>query len=360
MNSVTHSTAIKVSLIVFSGIAIVGLYSFLVPYTKYNASSFVRDIRQNVILKSKTLELKNAEHLYLAGSCDGNLYLGSEETPLNLLEILGTLADCKEIKISADQITESGYIQIDSPFFYVGDRTGSNLVRGNLTDWKARRTRFRVPPFIQLVCIDSTKLVIHTTIGKSAGQTENVLGQIQMDTARIFLNRELLDEQREGVYSTDGMLRYNAELRRVIFIYFYRNEVISADTELGEVFRFTTIDTTRIAQLTPVAIGANSFSLTTPPLIINKNARCYKQYLLIHSEVRAQNERVGDFDKSMVIDVYDLRKGTYCFSFYVLKEANREIDNFYIVKDQMILLAGNKLISYDLRAEDFTESNPVP
>ena len=336
------------------GLLTVVLFSFyyFVPVSSNNSSEgFQRVLLRNVILRSKGFQLKESDHYYQAGATRHQLFLGTEKQPLQLLKIGDDLREPEQIEIHLDSIPKRAYLLIDSPFVYVADKTGSYLSRGSMTDWSVK-PMLNIPPFVQLVCIDTSGFVIHTTIGKDARRAENVLGKIQTGSSHILLSHDLLKKQGDGIYSTDGLLRYSPALRKIIYVYFYRNEYSVIDEQLKEITRLHTIDTVGTAKLNPVVLGVNTFSLVTPPVVVNRNARCYRQFLFVHSQIKAQNERSKDFAQSSVIDVYDLISNTYRFSFYIPEE-DGDIKNFYVVGDKLLVLIEDKLISYDLNRELF-------
>src|SRR5258706_77852 len=283
-------TRIRLTLLGKSGLVVSVILSSLYYFARIplgnSSGGFKRVLLQNVILKSKSLQRKESDHYYLAGTTSHQLFLGTEKQPLQVVKISEDLGEPERIPIRVDGSLKRAYIQVDSPFFYVADKNGSYVGRGQVSDWNAKQVYFDAPPFVQLVCIDSKNFVIHTTIGKEVQSAENVLAKIRMDTLHVQINRGLLQKQKEGIYSTDGLLRYNNCLKKIIYVYFYRNEYVVIDTHLKKITRANTIDTVHTAELNSVMLGANSFSMTTPPVVVNQNARCYRQFLLVHSQRR--------------------------------------------------------------------------
>lgn len=348
-------TSLKIAAAIVLAVGLFTFYHFTSIQPDYH-SGFNRTITSKAISKLNSFELRTDDHLYLVGATGHYLFLSRQSKPLQLIKVNESLNGIEEMEIEAGSNQERAYMQIDSPFFYVADKSGSRLWKGLMSEWKASQLSFAMPPFIQLVCIDSSHFAIHTTIGKNASQTSNTLGKIRIDSPYVLLNRGLLKEQGEGVYSTDGLLRYNARLKKIVYVYFYRNEIIVTDPQLRTVNVLSTIDTVHLAKLNPIVMGTGSFALVNPPVIVNQNARCYNEYLLIHSRIRAQNEAPEKFKEVSAIDVYDLANSVYRFSFYIPKEDDQEMKNFFVVNDKIIVNTDNRLISYRLNQEYFSSS----
>src|SRR5690606_11231000 len=119
-----------------------------------------------------------------------------------------------------------------SPYFFLIDGNVPVIFKGKLLDWKAHLYWLgdKDNTFSHVETASSTQFVFRS-LDKSSNQ--NVIGRIDFDNPdTLSISNQLLQKQIDGIFDTDGMLRYNSELNRLIYVYYYRNEFITADTNL--------------------------------------------------------------------------------------------------------------------------------
>ena len=209
---------------------------------------------------------------------------------------------------------------------------------------------YQVTPTLSLP-ISNTSFALRTFDPKLR---QYVLAKDRTGFPHIAFAPGVLQKQTEGIFSTDGMLRYAPDLSSLIYVYHYRNQFICTDTNLNILYRGKTIDTITQAQIKVSEIESeNKFTLSAPPLFVNKLSCTWKNWLFVNSALEAKNEMKNNFDVSSVIDVYDLRNGSYKFSFYIPDYGKKKIRAFAVNNNALIALYDNYIMTYNLNPHYF-------
>jgi hypothetical protein len=345
---------IIVSIVLFCNVGIGALYMAAKRSLK-NDQNFERNFKHDFIKMDVMINIKKGDY-YIAGVTKTHLFLALKEKVNNLIEVTEGLTDTLNIKLTVDGLAGFNfvkpYVQIDSPFFYIKDGHLPGIYKGNIDTWEARRVLPNSPPFTQAVSVQGNSFAIQTILGNRKGNIkENVLAKVTTDSPYVTINRDLLENQIDSFYSTAGTLRYSEDLSQLVYTYFYRNQYLIVDTSMNLLYRGNTIDNVKYAKIKPVAVSANTFTLASPPSIVNENTQTFGKYLFVHSKLMSRNENIGDFQKSSVIDVYNLISHEYEFSFYIPNYDEEAIKGFRICNKKLYALYGQYLVCYNI--EDF-------
>src|SRR5690606_26290767 len=130
----------------------------------------------------------------------------------------------------------------------------------------------------------------------------------------------------------------------------YTNRIIQMDTNLKLVNLLYTIDSITTPQIKVKTINTKDktiYTLSAPPLIVNKNSAIFKNWLLINSGLISDNESQTEFKKNHVIDLYSLKDGSYKGSFYLPKTNKGRLVKFAASKDAIIVIYENLIESYE-------------
>ena len=147
----------------------------------------------------------------------------------------------------------------------------------------------------------------------------------------------------DGIFDTDGILLYNSQIKKLQYVYYYRNQYLIFDDNMKLEKQGRTIDTVSKAKLKVVNTSNGESILATPPLQINKNAATYFNLLFI------QSERIGKFEDdeilkfATIIDVYDTATNEYLSSFYIYKIENLKLKSFTIYDGKVYAITGKYL-----------------
>lgn len=162
-----------------------------------------------------------------------------------------------------------------------------------------------------------------------------------------YVDGKILDtfkipKQIDGFFSTDGMLSFSREQKKLVYAFFYRGQFLCLDSNLKVLYSAKTIDTvTQAAIYLKENVEENaltksvSTTMSRPPTPVNRNLRVSKNNIYIWSALKADNESGTSFIENQVVDVYRLQNGTYSHSFYV--------PNFRGVKFRYLEIVGDKV-----------------
>ena len=155
-------------------------------------------------------------------------------------------------------------------------------------------------------------------------------------------------KQSEGVFSTDGILRFDRVSGRYVYMFFYRNQFICIDSNFNLLYRGQTIDTNAHTKFRLVSIPyQNSTAFASPGFRVNRVGCINQDWILINSDLQADNEEKDIFSLYAVIDVYGLKSGRYHYSFY-LPKGNGKITDMAILHNDLVVIQNQKLIIYPL------------
>lgn len=232
-------------------------------------------------------------------------------------------------------------VTVDSPFVFFSSETAEVIVQINLQmDTVCHISR--PGSFSGFVPLNDRSFIIraYDTVNK-----QNDIHYISQDTV-LHKKPPLLQKQYDGFFCTDGMLRPAGQIYPgAVYIYYYRNQMISIDNSFHLLHRARTIDTVSTAKI-KMTENKNWQSLASPPWIVNKDAFVHGKHLYIYSGLRADNESRSDFRNNAVIDVYDLPTGSYLSSFYVPHHQKEKLNRLAIVPGYLIGFYDHHVVSY--------------
>lgn len=346
-------------------LASIGIVTLMFALTKKDVerhNSINRGFLYEPPKKTHELDL-TVNSYYIAGAAEGRIYLGNVTAPFNLMILDTTLQQKQEVGLRLDYDNDSlpyrsPQLRVVPPHFFVMDGTIPFIFRGSTSDWKASLAMDRPIYFLQAQPFDSVNLVIR---GNSSLTNENVLGKINLlDSTKITISDKLLQKQVDGIFDTDGTLQYNQQLGKLVYTYFYRNQYIVADDNLQLQLRGNTIDTISQVQLEVGTIASTGQrKLASPALRVNKASATYGNYLFVNSNLLGQREPIERWERTSVIDVYDLVENTYQFSFYVDDIGQDKLKAFQVLNDKFIGLIGNHIVTYQLSEDYFKDLKPI-
>jgi hypothetical protein len=329
---------------VLVSIAVVGmLYIRSDKKVNHRYASFDRKFPTAHVHAQDSFKLKY-DGYYFAGNASGFIFLGHKRAPNQLLAVNKSLSTLSELTLQVDQDSlayRAIRVTVDSPYYFLADGTQPFIYRGMLPGGKATAwiTDTRFTKAIPLSGISAALVSIrnyeNTLVKKVKGETEPKLYP------------DILEEQGEGIFSTDGMFLYDKETARLVYVYFYRNQYISFDTAFHSVTRGNTLDTVSVAKIKTARISSQkSRTMKAPPLMVNKLSAVYGNLLYINSNLLAKNESVEEFEKASVIDVYDMNTQTYRHSFYLPAYKGKKASEFYVTDNYLYALYGTHLLRY--------------
>ena len=313
----------------------------------HHRNNFVRRFSDQVEKKYE-IDLKSKAY-YFAGESGDSLYLGNYDGPLYLAAVDKKLQNLQvhNIKINRmDLPFRSVELRISAPSFFLLDGTVPCIFRGELKTLGAKYMMRPDATFSKVTAIDSSTIAYRTHSNKG----ESVLGFSKLNGTNK-INERLLQKQIDGNFDVDGSIYYDPILKKLVYVYLYRNQYIVANPDLSLVSRGNTIDTVSKAQIKVAYIKSlDAKKMAAPPLSVNKTAAVHNGLLFVNSELIGKYEDIEVWKQASVIDVYDLKDRTYVASLYIYNIEKKKLRALYASGNNLYALIGQKLVSYKLTA----------
>jgi hypothetical protein len=338
----------------------IGVVIGLIGYSgvlKDKRGSFLRQFPPHPVLEGDTINIVYNTY-YLAGGTVHTVYLGNYSSPLHLLVVDLVSLDTQHVWLSAEGVFETRFwsltVQVDSPYVYLVDGAVPRIYQGligsrPLTRYPQDRFHFR-----EVVALDPDEYIVKTLMGESP---ENVVGKITSGPPHFRYTDEILEKQIDGLFCTDGMLRYSRERGWLVYTYYYRNNFLVMDRDLLLVYRGHTLDTISRAQLKVATLSATGeHMLASPPVYVNKRSCVSGKYLFINSGIPARNQARDALEHADVVDVYELGTGDYRFSFVIYPFwGTKRMMDFMVLGRKMVVLYDGLIRVYDLMSPYFDD-----
>jgi hypothetical protein len=313
----------------------------------HRRNAFLRQFPPHVLAEDDTFDVR-FNSFYIAGGTAHTAYLGNTTSPSNLVEVNLDASNIKSITLQAKSIDTIRFwaprIKVDSPFFYFADGTRPVIYRGTTSDWSICGKAFGNAYFVDFTLAGSSSILVRSV---SSSTQEYVLGK-EVDGMVPQFTPTLLQKQIDGRFCVDGMLHYDGN-GRLVYVYYYRNQFIVADTSLNLVYRGKTIDTVSHAQIHIASIASKKMNThTAPPLYVNKHSCTWNGLLFVNSGLLSRNEDRQLFLDSSVIDVYDLANGHYRFSFYIPGVNGKKMHDFAVFGNRLFVLIDTRVFTWKL------------
>ncbi|WP_367161045.1 MauE/DoxX family redox-associated membrane protein [Flavobacterium sp.] len=329
-----------------NGLIVYGLFLQSENTMKFD-NPFIRRF-SDFVVKDSEIDLKHNSYYY-AGGTSSTLYLGNYTSPLILTKVDTALQKATPIRFELDQADlpfKTVQVQADSTNFYLFDGSVPCFFRGKIKDGRASMVGLGTTFFSTGVLCDSSRLLIrsHNRMGENSIGVSNY-----NEPFSSHFHYTLLEKQFDGNFDTDGMLMYDSNLNKGVYIYRYRNEYIVFDPTLENVAKGRTIDTISQAQLKIVYNDATKEKkLAGTPLVVNYNSSVYNGLLFVQSGLVGRFEDRKMWQQASVIDVYNIRNRTYIASFYIYHIDQKKLSRFFVLHNHFYAFIGSKLVRYKL------------
>lgn len=335
--------------VILSSVIVVSLFIFSENII-HNENPFIRRYPQHPIMMTYTRDLKFNSY-YFAGFSNGRIYLGNSTTPLKLTSLDSRLEHQETVKISFHSKKNAFMfvrILIRGKFFYLMDGTVPMLYRGSVLDWKITKEFTGCPYFNLAEPVDSLNILLRSNKGVKPAQEIALFSPAA--NPKILYNKEFLQKQIDGFFDTDGMLLYEPNLKKAVYVYYYRNEFIVSDKNVKVLRRAHTIDTNSTAKIKVAYLKNGTIrAMSAPPLIVNQHTAVYGNLLFVHSKIKGKYEDEKLWEQASIIDVYDIEKGSYIMSFAVYGIKGEKMQSFYVNATSLYALIGNQIVVHELR-----------
>lgn len=314
-------------------------------------NGFTRRIPAAPAVMTASLALKYPAY-YIAGSTDQHLYLGNYSASLHLLTVSRHLKDTQQLTLITPPDERYAWKQtrliIDSPTVYMAEGSTPALYQGKLADLHISRFLPQSCFFNLLQHISPTSFIARSIYADSTGNRRSILAKITRDSPYVHLEKQILQQQVDGIFCTDGTLDYDRQTGKLVYLYHYRNEFITLDTNLQVIYTGHTLDTNTTAklQVANMANGVSKFS--APPTYVNNNARIADGRIYVRSSLLADNEDRHTRQHNDIIDVFSVESGAYVYTLYIPMDDSDHMTDFIVKDDQLFALYEHTLTAYTI------------
>jgi hypothetical protein len=184
--------------------------------------------------------------------------------------------------------------------------------------------------------------------------TDQVFVRYNFSTGLLKKEVNISEIYGDGGIITDGQLHFDGSTQRLYYIYYYKNLLLSFDTSLAFVNKFSSIDTTMSFKMKTGLVhngGTTAFTNVTPANIINRLNYVQNGLLFNMSTLRADNESNKFFSDNSIIDIIDLKNGKYLGSIALPVSNGAKLSQFVISGNKLIGSYANSVIIYDLNPD---------
>jgi hypothetical protein len=309
-------------------------------------NSFIRQFFQSASLTNQTPLTYNS--YYIAGEDNGTIYLGNTTNPLKIISMDSTLKinTIKRITLTDTSLPfRSVSVKINPPYFYVIDGTIPCIFRGNIADWKTSLLWKSNTYFSHPQIVDSTTIAFRseTETGKST------VGILNFQNNVVNYGNNILQQQIDGNFDSDGSLHYDKKTKQFIYLYRYRNQYTVADHMMKVKYRGNTIDTISKAQISIAeVISRGEKKMSKPPLIVNKGSAVDNGLLFVNAGLIGRYEPESMWNDASIIDVYNLKKRSYISSFYIYDVEGSKLRSFIVRGNKLYGMIGSNIVSYKI------------
>lgn len=341
-------------IVIISALTVIVLF-LLSEEEIHRNNSFIRRYPHHPITTIKGIPI-NYNSYYIAGFSKDKMYLGNNSAPLHLLSIDTALRTQKSIRIkiadSKNYAFSSVKVKVMQSKFYLSDGSVPIIYEGENTNWIAKTLIKGKTNFTQ---IEPTTKDIFVFRGNKKQSGEHILGKINTSkNPQPTYFQNALQKKIDGVFDTDGLLIYNQELNKILYVYYYRNSFIIADTNFKAIYKGKTIDTvTQVPMQFAYLKSKTEKKFAKQPPMIQKYATTSGKYLFTKSERLGKYESESRLKEASIIDVYDIEKHTYEFSFYLYHYKNEPVKEFKIYENLIIGITKNYVIIATLKSKYF-------
>ena len=277
---------------------------------------------------------------YFAGDDSDNLYFGNQTAPLILCIYEKSSGSVRTREISTEvPITTNTKLSIAGRSFFLTDGHEPLVLSGTLEDLVATAVKEEYGYFNEFVPINDQQFAYRMmdTVGNYC------LALTRADSGFV-LRPGVLKKQVDGKFDVDGMMHYTDIGHQFVYVYYYRNQFITLDSNLNNRIYRRTIDTIKRAKIrvSEISTGRQKKSSVYPELTVNKQSCITSEFLFIQAGIRAKNELPEKFSSSSRIDIYELLNGRYIGSFYApltsggLRELSAADNRLFVLSDRYL------------------------
>ena len=332
-------------LTIISSAVIIGLYQrseFIIK----KENNFTRRFFQHPIKEEDRFNL-GFNSYYFAGSSKDSIYLGNYTTPFTLTSIDLDLNGIKELKVVPDSHEykfKRAQFQVNGSYYYLYDGSVPIIYRGNVGEKEVQTLSYGQAYFSQLINIDQHSFALSTFYEPRKMQSLGLL--FPNANQALSIKPDLLRKHKDPVFETDGQLHYDCDNQQLVYVHYYKNQIIVMDRDMNLKATHKTIDTISHPQINISELSDGRRKMKHPPMVVNKKSAVKYGLLFNESNLIGRDESRENWTHSAVIDVYSTLEQKYIGSFYLPKPKEIKKIQFQIADQYLIVLVGNEIVRY--------------
>ncbi len=316
-------------------------------------NDFNRNQPQIAVLEN-SLQLEYPAY-YIAGYANQHIYLGNYTASLHLLAVNPQLSDTQQLTLKLPPGERYAWklsrIMVNGANLYMAEGNTPALYRGKLDDLKMSRFLPQSCFFNLLQNVSPTSFISRSIHRDAQGNKQNMLIKIKTDSPYVNLGRNAITKQVDGIFCTDGTLDYDQQSGKLIYLYHYRNEFITLDTNLNVLYTAHTLDTNTTAKIQVANIAPGDSKFSAPPTYVNNSARIAGNRIYVLSALLADNEDKQIRQHNDIIDVFSLDNGAYLHTLYIPLKGKERITDFMVKGNQLFALHDRTLNTYAIKTD---------
>lgn len=314
-------------------------------------NGFSRQLPAQTATLRKSLELSYPAY-YIAGYTGEHIYLGNYSASLHLLAVDQQLKDTQQLTLKMPSGERYAWklarIMVDSPAVYMAEGSTPALYNGKLANLQMSRFLPQSCFFNVLQHISTTSFISRSIHVDTLGNRQSILAKITTDTPFVKLGTDILKKQVDGIFCTDGTLDYDPQTNKLVYLYHYRNEFITLDTNLHVIYTAHTLDTNTTARIKVADMSTGTSKFSAPPNYVNNRARIGNNRIYVLSSMLADNEDKQTWQRNEIIDVFSLDKGDYMYTLYIPLHDKEHMTDFLVKGNELFALYDHTLNAYSI------------
>lgn len=278
---------------------------------------------------------------HISGISSEHIFFGTTN-PQGIIMLSKDLADIDTLVFNTRQspnIMSSYFIRVDSPKVKLYANNLGAVLYGELNKRRIDTLRLGVRLFTRAIQVSPSDFVVRTF---NDSNTKQVFKRINSLTRQTTKEAAIIEEQSDLGFSTDGQLLFDSISKCLLYVQYFQNRFYCVDTNLNLLYKGRTIDTnfsnstqTKIIQTSEME---GNITPTKARILVNKSSYLNNKFLFIISALKADNEKLSNFNKQTVIDIYEIKSGKYIGSFYIPKIDNKPVKFICISNNLLVAL----------------------
>jgi len=181
--------------------------------------------------------------------------------------------------------------------------------------------------------------------------TDQIFVRYNFSTGLLKKEEKISEIAGDGGIISDGQLYFDDETKKLLYVYFYKNLLLSFDTSLNFVKKFSSIDTISSFKMRTGVVkngGTRAYTNVTPANLVNKVNFVHDGLLFNMSALKADNETDVFFYNNSILDIIDIKSGQYLGSIYFPVIDGSKLLKFIISENRLIGLYRNSIVVYEM------------